>query len=72
MQLLQLNQYPGLLDHVLSFVGRGREYCLALASKEAFTTVAQSTEPENEEDFSAFLATVPMMMLPELKNALRQ
>jgi hypothetical protein len=47
MALLELSQYPGLLNRGLSFLGRGHEYCLALASKEALTTVAQITDREN-------------------------
>ena len=68
MELLELSHYPGLLDRVHSFLGRGHEYCLALASKEALTTVAQITDRENAQS----VADTGTMKVAELKNALRQ
>jgi len=44
MYLLEMHQYHGLLDRVLSFLGRGREHCLpGIASKDALSFVAQIT-----------------------------
>ena len=63
-----LSQYPGLLDRVHSFLRRGHEYCLALASKEALTTVAQITDRENAQS----VADTGTMKVAELKNTLRQ
>ena len=71
MQLLELHHYRGLLDHVLSFLGRGHEYCMAIASKEALIIVAQTADRRVSGWVANLLANVDTMDVCQLKSELR-
>ena len=72
MELLELHQYPGLLDHVLSFLGRGHEYCMAIASTEALTIIAQTADRGVSGWVANLLANVDTMDVCQLKSELRR
>jgi hypothetical protein len=68
MKLLELHNTAGVLDHMLSFLGRGCEYCLALTRKDVLACVSGITDRHND----AAAAAVGRMTLCELHDALNR